>query len=493
MDRVLRALEDAVGSEYVSDEEFILYTYSRGIDGALPERMPEYVVRPGSTEEVSRVVRIANRYKIPIVPRGGGCCLTGGSKPIEEGGIVMDLTRMNRILNIDFDAMTVTVECGITWAKLNTILFEKGYYTGTLGPGSGMSAVVGGGLSHHSVGGGGGAKYGTCSEHCVALEVVLPQGDIIQTGSNASIYVKEPFCRFGFGPDLLSIFLGDNGIFGIKTKATLEIFPRPEYHECKTFVLENPGEVNAAKIWLEWRKKGDLGIYDSQYLPPLTVIAYAGLLTEFPFIPAWKGIDKGIFWYTLEAYTEKELEEKVKIADEIVKKHGGEELGEKVEDGNIARWHYEMHGFWQNWHGLWNGIGPGSIPCTTEHHVPIHRVPDIFKAFEKWEEENRPLLEKAGAFSGVSTAILCGHTTVEVDSGLLVWDKPELRELNRKLWISQLQMVIKAGGMPYMTGEVYSQALVDTGAFSGPYFEFLRTLKNALDPNRILSPGKYRL
>lgn len=493
MGEVLRALEDAVGSDYVSVEDFVLYTYSRGIDGALEEVMPEYVVRPGSTDDVSRVVKVANKYKVPIVPRGGGCCLMGGSKPIEKGGIVMDMTRMNRLLDINFEAMTVSVECGITWAKLNTLLFEKGYYTGTLGPGSGMSATVGGGLSHHSVGGGGATKYGTCSEHCVALEVVLPQGDVVQTGSNASVYIKEPFCRLGLGPDLLSIFLGDNGIFGIKTKATLEIFPRPEYHECKTFVVENPGDLNVAKIWLEWRKMGDLGIYDSQYLPPLTVVAYSGLLTEFPFIPAWKGIDKGILWYTMEAYTEDELEKKVKLADEAVKRHGGEELGEKIEDGNIARWHYEKHGFWQNWHALWNIAGPGCVPCSTEHHVPIHRMPGMFRAFEKWEEENRSLLEKAGAFSGVSTAILCGHTTVEIDSGLVVWDRPELRNLNKQLWISQMHMVIKNGGMPYMTGELYSQALVDAAAFPEPYFELLRTLKRTLDPNRILSPGKYRL
>ncbi|MEM4675580.1 MAG: FAD-binding oxidoreductase, partial [Nitrososphaerota archaeon] len=156
MGEVLRALEGVVGPDYVSAEDFVLYTYSRGIGGGLEEVMPEYVVRPGSTEEVSKIVRIANKYRIPIVPRGGGCCLMGGSKPIEKGGIVVDLTRMNKIVDVNLEAMTVTVECGITWAKLNTFLFEKGYYTGTLGPGSGMSATVGGGLSHHSVGGGGG-------------------------------------------------------------------------------------------------------------------------------------------------------------------------------------------------------------------------------------------------------------------------------------------------------------------------------------------------
>nr|MDO8082077.1 FAD-binding protein [Candidatus Freyarchaeota archaeon] len=82
---VLKALEDALGTDYVSDKDFITYAYARGIDSALPPNPPDYVVKPGTTEEVAEIVRIANKYKIPIVPRGGGCCLTGGSKPIEKG------------------------------------------------------------------------------------------------------------------------------------------------------------------------------------------------------------------------------------------------------------------------------------------------------------------------------------------------------------------------------------------------------------------------
>jgi len=493
MSRVYRALEDAVGPEHVSDQDFVLYSYSRGMDGALPEKRPDFVVNPGTTEEVAEVVRIANRYKIPIVPRGGGCCLMGGSKPIEIGGIVMDLTRMHKILGIDENTLTVTVEAGITWAELNTKLNEMGYYTGNLGPGSGMSAVVGGGLSHHSVGGGGGAKYGTCTEQCVALEVVLPNGDTVSTGSNASVYTKEPFCRFGFGPDLTALFLGDNGIMGIKTKATLNIYPKPEYHEGKTFTVEEPSPENATKMWLGWRKRGDLGIYDSQFLPQIMVEGMTGKLTGITVVKPWEEIEKAIFWYTMEADTPEQLEANVKIVDKIVKENGGEALGPEIKDGNIAKWHYEEQGHWQNWHALWGGLGPGSIPCSTEHHVPIHRFPYIYHKLDEWGHVHGEELTEAVAIPGVSTAILCGRTTVEVDSGIVVWDKPELREVNRKLWISQIQFLIKEGAMPYMVGEVASRALIDTGAFTGTYYEFLKSVKDALDPNNILSPGKFYL
>ncbi len=490
---VLKALEDAVGSEYVSDKDFITYAYARGIDSALPANPPDYVVKPGTTEEVAAVMRIANQYKIPVVPRGGGCCLTGGSKPIEKGGILLDTTRMHKILNIDLNTLTVTVEAGITWAELNNKLNELGYYTGNLGPGSGMSAVVGGGLSHHSVGGGGGAKYGTCTEHVVALEVVLPTGQIINTGANASVYTKEPFCRFGFGPDLTGLFLGDNGLLGIKTKATLEIFPKPPYHAAKTFTIEEPSAENAAKIWLAWRRRGDLGIYDSQWWPLIMVLGLQ-LLLDVPPVKPWVGLQKAVFWYTMEAETEEQLEANMKIVDKICKENGCTELGPELKDGNIAKWHYEEQGHWLNWHSLWGGMGPGSIPLTTEHHQAIHRVPYISKKLDEWEAAHRAELDANGGMqTGISTAILCGHTTVEVDSGLLAWDKPEYREKNLELWKSQIEMLLREGAMPYMVGEMFSKGLIDTEAFNGTYYAFLRDVKRALDPNRILSPGKFYL
>lgn len=497
MSRIYKAIEDAVGSKYVSEEDFVRQAYGRSNDGALPERWPDVVVRPRSADEVSQILRIANRNKTPVVPRGGGCDISGGSKPIEGGGIVIDLTRMNKIINIDEQALTVTAQAGITWAELNGVLFEKGYYTGNLGPGSGMSATIGGGLCHHTVGGGGGAKYGTCTQHVVALQVVLPQGDIIQTGSNASVYVKEPFCRYGLGPDLCSMFLGDQGILGVKTEATLEIFPKPPYHTAKTFTLKEPSDVKAAKIWLAWRKRGELGIYDSNYLPLLTIQGFTGSIVpkvDFPVFKAWKGLNKAIFFYTMEGETQEELDSKQKIVDKIVVENGGEPLGDTIEKGNWAKWHYEQNGHWQNFHGLWGCMGPGSIPCSSEHHVPIHRFPEMIKKLGEWETKNLDKLTKAGpALSGVSHVLLCGHTAVEIDSGLVVWQDDDKRAQNYDLWIDQLKMIDKEGGLPYVMGESISRAFVAAGAYPGPYYDFLRSIKNTLDPNRILSPGKFYL
>jgi len=189
-ERVLGALQDIVGSEYVADADFAVYAYSRSNDPALPPRPPEYVVRPKSAEEVSAILSLANKKHLGVVPRGGGACLTGGLKPIQEGGIVLDLTRMNRILSVDEETMVVVGEAGITWAALNAVLGEKGYWTGNLGPGSGMSATIGGGLSHHSVGGGVKSAF-----PCLALKIGSDRiHEALDTGAQYLVSAC-PFCK----------------------------------------------------------------------------------------------------------------------------------------------------------------------------------------------------------------------------------------------------------------------------------------------------------
>jgi len=495
----METMRKIVGKDYVSDADFIRMSYGKGISGGLIEKRPDYVIRPNSVEEISEILKMANAEKIPVIPRGGGAGLLGGVLPLTSGGIVLDMTRMDQILDFNEDNLTVTAECGITWAQLNNFLLERGYYTGTLGPGSGMSAAIGGGLSHHSVGGGGAAKYGAVTRHCVGLKVVLANGDIITTGSGASKYVKEPFSRWGLTPDLTSLFLGDQGIMGIKTEATLLIYPKPQYAAYRTFVVKRRATKTITKIWQSYRNHGDLGLYDSYWLPELSVSAGLGLIVkDFTVFKFWKDTNpkgKDIFFYTCEAESDRAIEDYVKKLNELALEHKGVEmLGPEIEDGNIAKWHYEKNGHWQIYHGFWGAAGPGSIPQTAEHHIPIHQIPGLMDALNKWESENMELLTKAGpAIHGLGSALLCDHTTVEMDSGLVVFNKPELRDLNEQLWKSNLEMIIKSGGMPYMAGMRFSRALIDTNAFSDPFYNFLKTVKHSLDPNGIISPGKYYL
>lgn len=484
-------MADIVGDKYVSDEDYICVAYSRGLDPVLPEIIPQIAIRPESTGQVVQIVRLANQYKTPIIQRGGGCGLMGGSKPVSEDNILLDLTRMDKILNIDEENHTVSVQCGINWSRLNAVLFDKGYYTGNMGPGSGLNASIGGGLSHHSGGGGGCAKYGKCSENCVGLEVVLGTGKVITLGSEESKYVKKPFVRLGFGPDLMGIFLGDNGTMGIKTTVTLKIFPKPPFFSGKTFLIEDNPYENSRDMVMEMMKKGwskSLGIYDYFFTPPPSVM---GITTD-DLIETWGNVKGGVIFYVTEAYDEKILERNSEILEEIAKKYSTRELGPNAEDGNITDWFYGEQGHWQVYHSLLSLTSPDNFACTTEMMVPISRFPQILHKLDNWEEEKLDELFEAEAFAGVSHVVMLPHNSCYIGGGLTASSKPELKDDVIRLWKELFELILKEGGVLYMCGQIGSQVLVDSRVYDDDFFTFFSEIKDVVDPNHILSPGKFR-
>ncbi|MFX1275948.1 MAG: FAD-binding oxidoreductase [Promethearchaeota archaeon] len=496
MQNVYEKIEDIVGTKYVSDSKPICYSYSMNCDTVL-QGIPDVVVRPGNAEEVADIIKVANKEKIKLIPRGGGADLTGGAKPIGDGGVVIDLTRMNKILDVDEESLIVTVETGISWSELCEQLSKVGigYYTGSTGPGSGFSATIGGGLSNNTVGGGGAAMYGAVTEQCVGLEVVLPTGELIFTGAKANSFCDKPFTRFGLGPDYSGLFLGDVGIHGIKTKASFNLYPIPEYAAYNTYEIRNTPEmkeyVKASELMMKWQHS-QVPIHDFYYYTR----QYAMYLKGIRLVQGWadKRIKGSVLFYVTVADTQKELDIQVEKIEKMAKGMDLKDFGSNVEDGNIAKWFYEENGRWQWAHIYWGLVGADTTSCGTCLKCRTNQLPKYVELYDEFNRKNSKKLLSLGNASAEFIVFGVHPNYLDVTGGLSFTTNRENRELQEELWKDLLTMQIKElGGVHYWMGEIIGRTLVDSGALSEEYYNFMITMKKALDPNGILSPGKFYL
>lgn len=178
--------------------------------------MPEVVVKPNTAEQISEIMQLANRARIPVTPRGAGSGLSGGAVPV-YGGIVLSVERMNRILEIDRDNLVVVVEPGVVTNDINEAVREYGlFYAGY--PMSTEMCFIGGNVAENA-GGGRAVKYGVTGRYVLGLEVVLPTGEIVQLGGKR---VKDVT-----GYDLIHLLVGSEGTLGIFSRIVLKLVPLP--------------------------------------------------------------------------------------------------------------------------------------------------------------------------------------------------------------------------------------------------------------------------
>ncbi len=212
---LLPELRQICGRDAVLHEPMQLMTYECD---ALPylRQMPTVVVLPGSASEVQAVVRLCSRERVPFVARGHGTGLSGGALPV-PGGVVISLARLNRVLEIDLPNRQVTVEPGVTNLEITKQVAPHGYYYAP-DPSSQQVCSIGGNVAENS-GGAHCLKYGFTVHHVLAVEAVLPDGELIRVGSTLA---DAP------GPDLLSLLVGSEGTLAVVTKVVVRILRRPE-------------------------------------------------------------------------------------------------------------------------------------------------------------------------------------------------------------------------------------------------------------------------
>jgi D-lactate dehydrogenase (cytochrome) len=235
-------LIELVGSEHVLVGDAIVPFVT---DVYRARSMPLAVVRPGTVEQLQAVVRAGSSAKVALFVRGGGASYTDGYLPSRPDSILIDMGRLNRIVEINERDGYVTVEAGVTWRALKDALDPAGVRTPFFGPFSGFAATVGGSLSQHSISHGSGA-HGVSAQSVICLDVVVASGALLRTGSAAR--GAAPFSRW-YGPDLAGLFCGDCGVLGVKARITLPLIRRKAAFECLSFAYQTlPALAEALRV-----------------------------------------------------------------------------------------------------------------------------------------------------------------------------------------------------------------------------------------------------
>ncbi len=425
--------------------------------------MPGAVVRPADTQQVSQIIKIANEYKIPITPRSGGSSLQGEVIPI-EGGIVIDLLRLDTV-ELYQDLQSVSVGAGINFGFLDKYLNKYDLWLPVY-PGSSLTASIAGNVAVNGSGFGS-SKYGCIAELVLGVEVVLPNGEVIQTGSEANPNAPGPFLRYAFGPDLTGLFIGSLGVFGIITKVSLKVFKRMHYFDFNTYGFQTPQD--AEKYILE-AKENDLSM--------VWISIYEGRILDF-FLDM-VGDEYGVPKYDWPPITvsvvigrirEDQLESDAAAAKQICEQAGGRVLGirelpqnewndrmrEFVRSSYVHGWHWRIlyhHQTLSRWHltmeELWNVFDEFGILGHTagfqSDHASYNYYPQLYYDPQDKEEENR---------------VRAAH-----------------EELSKRIF--------KTGAVPFKLAPYWADGISEME----PYFDFLRDLKKAIDPSNIMNPGK---
>ncbi len=233
MEELKTELAAIAGEQWVSDHAEELFIYSRD-PGTMAPRRPAMVVMPNSTEEVQKIVALANRRGVPVVPMGGGLVLSGITRAL-KGGIVLDMKRMNRILEVNEKGRHALVEAGVSQGMLQAHLRKHHPTLKHSVPDAPPIATIGGNVLIHGSGHLS-AAGGFHSEMLNGLEVVLPTGEVARVGSCAASpywFSRAPL------PDLAGLFVGWHGVTGVVTKLSIKLFPARPYNDVGVFVTDD--------------------------------------------------------------------------------------------------------------------------------------------------------------------------------------------------------------------------------------------------------------
>lgn len=453
LDQVVEELKAIVGEENVITDPALLYCYST--DASINQHMPDVVVRPGKTEEVSEILKLANRERIPVHPRGGGTSLSGSVVPY-GGGIVVDMTRMNKIIDIRPADLWCIVEAGVIHADLERELAKYGLFYPP-DPASSESATIGGTIATNA-GGLRGVKYGTTRDWVLGLEVVLPTGDVINVGTKT--------LKTSSGYQLCRLFVGSEGTLGIITKAVLKLLPIPKARVRVMGVFDSVVDAARAvsQIFMAGITPGLLEFVDKNAQKAINSWLNLGL----PETEAILIID-------LEGSTEEEPLKLAPYLERVLKENGAIEARYTSDPEEMNKLYLARAKAYPAMFRL----GKPTV-LVEDITVPVEKLPEAVKKVYE-------ITEKHGILMGI-----IGHIGDGNFHPLLVYDERDPEEVERvmKCHDEINELAIKLGGT--VTGE-HAVGKVKAKYFlkehSPEEIELMRGIKRVFDPNGIMNPG----
>ena len=453
-EEVLLALREALGAENVKVDEETLDRYKTDEEtDPRYHHLPEVVVLPGSTEEVAEVMKIANKYLVPVTPRSAGTSVSCGAVPV-HGGIVLLLERMDKIIEMNTEAMYMVVEAGARTIEIQKMANDAGFlYAGD--PCSADSCLIGGNIATNA-GGNKAVRYGTTRHQVYSIEVVTPTGEITELGNR----LKK--CSTGYCLDQL--IMGSEGTLGIITKATLKLLPMCPY---KLDILAVFTDVQKAVDLVPNLIKAGLNPTSIEFMDNGFVRA-ASDFTEIR-LPHYE--DGSYVIVTVETFNEDELDMKMEQLDEICTQCGATDVLEADER------------VWRVRRNCLEGTRVLSKVSTSDDLVvPVDKIADCIEHLQEVAKDyNFKLMCLAHAGDGN-----LHFQILKCDMSDEQWED----ELQRFHAIAY-EYVYSLGGR--ISGEhgIGAKKLAAMETYTDPVeLEIMRTIKRAMDPNNILNPGK---
>ena len=449
---VIQQLEEIVGADHVLTSQMDRTLY--GYDASLEKGMPDAVVIPGSTEEVAAVVRIAHEHKIPVIGRGSGTNLSGGTVP-SQGGIVIHFSRMNQVMEVDIPNRTATVQPGVITLDLQGQVARTGYIYAP-DPASQKVSTLGGNFGENA-GGPHCLKYGVTTNHILGAEIVLNDGTVTWIGSKS----PDPV-----GYDLTGLLVGSEGTLGIVTQIILKLIRAPEAVKTMLAIydtIEDAGNTVSAII-AEGIVPATLEMMDNLVIQAVEDSVQAGYPRDAAavLIIELDGLTDGM---------DRQADQIMAICD-----------SHNVREVTLARDDAHRAELWAGRKGAFGAVSrlrPSYLVC--DGTVPRTMLPTVLsKVIEIGKKYDLP----------IGNVFHAGDGNLHP---LILFDErdPEQLERTHQAASEILQACADVGGT--ISGEhgIGTEKLKEMAfIFSPSDIDFMRQIKTAMDPGQIWNPGK---